>query len=150
MSERLEAAKAALFKEMPVHFGSILIRQVDLNDLLLTGRIPVPLLGEARVKLKEASEDDTKLTQDNIITIMPYLNRMVIAAVVDPPISEHGGEDSLPVDVFFTSEKMIIAAAATPGSSLGPFRSGSEQPAGVALSGDDVSPAAESDAGDNE
>jgi hypothetical protein len=150
MSERLEAARAALFKEMEVHFGSILIRQVDLHDLLLTGGIPVPLIAEVDGKFKDLADDEQRLTPEAIQKVMPYLDRVVIAAVVDPPITQHGGEDSLPVNVFFATEKLIIAAAATPGSSLGPFRTGQQEPAGTALAGDDVSPAAEPDTGDHQ
>lgn len=151
MSERSERLAAIRAARLPVRVvlndgTTVLVRRVRLKDLVIEGAIPLTLVDEMAAQ-KGARKKGSNL--EEMKKLMPLLDAVALAAVVDPPIAREADEDHLGLGELSPDEKMLIFDEVNRAAEeLRPFRG---QPAGdadPARDGDDVPPEAVGDAGD--
>lgn len=157
MSDRLRQALEASTEEVTVSWGTVLIRHVEVVDLISGGDIPVPLLAAVRDSLGGKQTID-EFSHEDFAKMVPVIDRLVLAAVIDPPIcdgdtpeeDEEGNILRLPIKMLSILDRITIASAAgSPGLTLIQFRARQNKVGGTPPSGEDVQPTAEPDAGNN-
>ena len=101
------------------------IRPVEIANLMFSGAIPMTLMREARdMKQNDAGEYDP----EDMARMMPFIDAVVLAAVVDPPLSRDGAGDTLPLDAIpFADRVLIFQEVNRPATELQSFR---QQPDG--------------------
>ena len=60
------------------------VKRITLEDVIMSGEIPKPLMGMIDQLRQEAAAD--ALTVDRLVEFMPVVDRLVGLAIVDPPI----------------------------------------------------------------
>jgi hypothetical protein len=125
-------------EEIELSTGPAVIRtSVSLLDLAAAGRIPVTLLSEFEEAGRKAK--GKKGNPADLPKMLPALNAVAIAAFIDPPLSEEGGDDSLPVGAIPFNDKLAVFLRLNRGADqLRPFRGEPAEFNGATHSGDDV------------
>ncbi len=142
--EKLEATE-----EIQLSIGPAVIKaNVSLLDMVAAGHIPNTLLLGAHdaAKGKNGKVDDAALQRmglERLPELLPGLNKLALAVFIDPPLSEDGDENSLPVSTIPTLDKLTVFNYLNRGAeALRPFRGEEGEPTGAARAGVDVPPAA--------
>lgn len=107
MSQYLNAWKESTRPvEVALSGGPALIRpNIRIETLVASGDIPLPLLSELEaVKPRK----DGSVDMADIPRVMPLIQAMVMAAMVDPPVTEHGGPDSISIRDITLDDQMVI------------------------------------------
>ena len=129
-SQYLQAWKARTApRELELSDGfRVLIRPVEVMGLLLSGRIPMTLLRQMQDIQPGA---DGNYTPEDTIKMVPAIDAVVLAAVVDPPVTLEGGENSIAVgDIPLADRMAIFEEVNRPAAAMQPFRG---QPDGDAV-----------------
>jgi hypothetical protein len=101
------------------------LRPVDITTLMFSGSIPMPLMREV-MEMKPAA--DGEYDPNDVAVMMPLIDAVVLATVIDPPLSPDGAEGTLPLDAIWFVDKMsIYREVSKPATALQPFR---QQPDG--------------------
>lgn len=138
MSERLKAWRLALApREVELSNGqTVLVRPVNLEDLVLDGSIPVTL-GSQIKKLQKTKGGNYR--QEDADKLFAMLEPVVLAAVVDPPVTREGDENNLALDEIWLTDRMAIFEEANrAATALKRFRGQPNGDADAARGGDDV------------
>lgn len=142
MSDRLAAWKAATApREVELSSGlTATIRPVRLENLVLSGSIPLTLLRQAQA-LKPRK--DGTFREEDALEMAVVIDAVVLAAVVDPPLTRDGGADSIALyDIPFTDRVKLFEEANRPATALQSFRGQPTGDAADAPGGEDLRPAA--------
>ena len=142
MSDRLAAWKAATApREVELSSGlTATIRPVRLENLVLSGSIPLTLLRQAQA-LKPRK--DGTFREEDALEMAVVIDAVVLAAVVDPPLTRNGGADSIALyDIPFTDRVKLFEDANRPATALQSFRGQPDGDAADAPGGEDLRPAA--------
>ena len=127
MSDRLAEWRQALApRELTLSSGlTVLIRPVPLINLIMSGVIQLTLMCLARGGRPTKSGETIT---DEAIKMTPVIDIVVMAAVIDPPVTSDGAGDSIAVaDIDYSDRVTIFEEANRPAAALQPFR---EQPNG--------------------
>ncbi len=142
MSDRLAAWKAATApREVELSSGlTATIRPVRLENLVLSGSIPLTLLRQAQA-LKP--REDGTFREEDALEMAGVIDAVVLAAVVDPPLTRDGGADSIALyDIPFTDRVKLFEEANRPATALQSFRGQPDGDAADAPGSEDLRPAA--------
>lgn len=142
MSDRLAAWKAATApREVELSSGlTATIRPVRLENLVLSGSIPLTLLRQAQA-LKPRK--DGTFREEDALEMAVVIDAVVLAAVVDPPLTRDGGADSIALyDIPFTDRVKLFEEANRPATALQSFRGQPDGDAADAPDSEDLRPAA--------
>lgn len=142
MSDRLAAWKAATApREVELSSGlTATIRPVRLENLVLSGSIPLTLLRQAQA-LKP--REDGTFREEDALEMAGVIDAVVLAAVVDPPLTRDGGADSIALyDIPFTDRVKLFEEANRPATALQSFRGQPDGDAADAPDSEDLRPAA--------
>ncbi len=129
MSDFLQAWKArgaSRVLELPSGM-MVRVRPVLLENLMLDGTIPLTLMRELQaIKPKR----DGTLIDEDALKMTPLIDAVVLAAVIDPPLSREGGEESIALDeIGFSDRVFIFEEVNRPTAAMQTFR---QQPGGDA------------------
>lgn len=103
------------------------IRPVELTNLMLSGRIPITLLRQMQ---SIQPGPDGNYSDDATLEMVPAIDAVVLAVVIDPPVTREGSEDSIALDdIPFGDRVRIFEEVNRPAAALQSFR---EQPDGDA------------------
>lgn len=107
-SARLAQWKKALQPiEVELSAGTMLVRPVKLESLVIAGQIPLTLAKAlAEVKTSITSPDD--VDEETLAVMTEAFNAVTIAAAIDPPVTRDGDENSLAVDDIPLADRMQI------------------------------------------
>jgi hypothetical protein len=143
MSQRLAAWKARLQpRELELSGGlTVLIRPVELQNLVIGGGIPLTLLKQ--MQAVKPQKDGTYRDED-AVKLAGAIDAVVLAAVVDPKVTKAGDDDSIAIDDIPYSDRVrIFEEVNRPAAALQSFRGQPNGDAGAASGGEDLPPAAE-------
>lgn len=144
MSERLQRIRQVIApRPVELSIGEVLIRPVKLENLVMARRIPITL-----VKRMEGMQRTPAggFRVEDAVEMAEMIDAVVLAAVMDPPVTAEGGEDSLGLmDIPWEDRVLIFTEANRPAAALAPFPgSGEPGPGGIAApDGEGVLQAAE-------
>lgn len=103
----------------------VALRKASLLDLAEQGRIPAPLTGAVDALLSERRT----LTVQTAREFLEVVNVVVMATVIDPPISAEAGEGLLGVGELSVADRLAIYDWATEETAaLRPFRPEAGEP----------------------
>lgn len=117
------------------------VRPVLLENLMLSGTIPLTLMREVQaVRPRKGGgfreEDALKLT--------PVIDAVVLAAVIDPPLSREGSDETIALDeIPYTDRVAIFEEVNRPAAALASFRQQPDGDADAAPGGEELREAAE-------
>lgn len=143
MSDRLAEWKARLEpREVELSGGlTVLIRPVELQNLVISGRVPLTLLRQAQA-IKPQKDGSYK--DEEVMKLAGLIDAVVLAAVVDPKVTEDGGEDSIALaDIPYADRVRIFEEANRPAAALQNFRQQPNGDGGVAPNSEDLRPETE-------
>lgn len=125
-NQRLAAWRAQRTEEVTLPSGLVVTaKRITLEDVIMTGDIPKPLLGMIDT-LRAESEN---LTVDRLVEFMPVVDRTVALAIVDPPIADVADDDHLAVTEIPVKDRLALFSwLVQPAAAIAPFRA---EPAGV-------------------
>lgn len=142
MSDRLQAMKTALApREVTLSIGTMLVKPVTLENLVMAKRIPLTLVRKMEgVKRTDAGgfriEDAVEMTD--------AINAVVMAAAVDPRVTETETADSIAVnDIPFEDRVVVFTEANRPAAAMAGFPGQPGAGADPAPDGEGVRDAAE-------
>lgn len=137
-------------EEIELPSGPAVVRaHVTVLDLAAAGQIPTTLLTELDDLNRKTKGDPAKAGADLLTKIMPALDALVLAALVDPPVTRDGGADSLSLaEVPMVDKLALFARLNGAADTLRPFRGQEGQSDGASHSGNGVSPTSEPVTGD--
>ncbi len=119
----------------------MLIRPVRLENLVMNGQIPLTLLRQMQAIRPRG---DGSVPEEEALKMVDAIDAVVLAAVVDPPVTRAGGEDSVALaDIPFADRVRIFQEVNAPATALQSFRGQPDGDADAAPRGEDVPPAAE-------
>ena len=150
MSERLAAwRKATAPREIDLGDGlTVLVRRVRLQDLIVTGSVPVTLIDDAAAAQKRLTKKG-RATADDTRQILPMIDAVVLAVVIDPPLALVADDDHLALESISPDQRMkIFEAVNSEAAALRPFRGQPDGDEAAARGGDDVPQEAVGDSGD--
>lgn len=123
-ASRLEQARAARretvakfrseqVKEMPeplpVSGMRVWVRDATMMDLVLSGKLPEPLMDVIEDLQKEGEKEfDLKQLARNGAEFSQMVDAMVMIAVVEPPIAEKGDEEHIGISELAGDDRMAI------------------------------------------
>lgn len=143
MSDRLARWKAANApREVELSNGlTATIRPVRLENLVLSGSVPLTLLRQAQA-LKPRK--DGLFREEDALEMAGVIDAVVLAAVVDPPLTRDGGDESIALyDIPFADRVRLFEEANRPAAALQSFRGQPDGDAADAPGGEDLRAAAE-------
>ena len=143
MADYLKQWKARLApREIELSDGyKMLIRPVRLENLLMSGQIPLTLL---RRMQDIQGLPDGSVPEEEALKMVDAIDAVVLAAVAEPRVTREGGEDSIALnDIPFADRVRIFQEVNSPATVLQPFRGQPDGDADAAPGGQDVPPAAE-------
>ena len=114
----------------------VVLRDVDMTDIMMAGDLPPSML-EAAVDAAEDDEVDLQalgvsMMQKNAAEFTMFLNAIVMAALVDPPMSQEGDDTHLSVgDIVSEDKGFIMEWVNREATSLKSFRPEEKQPVGA-------------------
>lgn len=143
MSERLQRMKAAIApREIELSIGSMLIKPVKLENLVMARRIPLTLVRKMEAVQKRTKSKGVEL--EDAMDMTEAINAVVIAAAVDPRVTEEETADSIAVhDVPFEDRVLIFTEANRPAAELAGFPGQPDGGDAAAPGGGEVREAAE-------
>jgi hypothetical protein len=141
-NQRLAQWRAKRTEEVTLPSGLVVTaKRITLEDVIMSGEIPKPLMGMIDQLRQEAAAD--ALTVDRLVEFMPVVNRTVAMAIIDPPIAEVGDDDHLAVDEIPVKDRLALFSwLVQPAAALAPFRAEQAGVVAPAPGGGDVQPAA--------
>ena len=142
MSERLSQWKAATApREVQLSNGlTATIRPVRLENLVLSGSVPLTLLRQAQA-LKPRK--DGTFREEDALEMAGVIDAVVMAAVVDPPLTRDGSDNSIALyDIPFTDRVKLFEEANRPATAIQPFRGQPDGNEADAPGGEDLRTAA--------
>jgi hypothetical protein len=158
---RLAAWRAGRTEEVALPSGlTVTARRITLEDVIMSGDVPKPLLGMIEQLRTEAAGDD--LTVERLVEFMPVVDRTVRMAIIDPPIAPEEPEPDprdgfkprpLPEDALLLSELpaadrlALFSWLVKPAAKIAPFRAESGGAVAAAPGRADVQQPAERDSG---
>jgi hypothetical protein len=119
---RIEQAKAARretlakfrfeqIKELgplPKSRMTIFVRDVSMMDLLMSGKLPEPLVDVIQSATNDKNEIDLKQIARNAVEFNDMVDGLILMSVVEPPIARTGDEDHLGLNELPSDDKMFI------------------------------------------
>ena len=116
--------------------GTVLVRPVKMENLLINRTIPVTLMRQ--MQAVKPNKDGTYKEED-AIKMAEAIDAVFLAAVVDPKVTRDGGEDSVALDDFAFSDRVrVFEEVNRPAAALQSFRVEPNGDADVALAGEDL------------
>lgn len=143
MSERLAAWKARMAtRELVLEDGfTVEIRPVQLQNLVMSGRIPMTLVRQMQAVKPKA---DGTYREEDALKMVAAIDAVVLASVVDPKVTRDGGDDSIALeDIPFADRVRIFEEVNRPAAALQPFRGQPNGDGDVAPGGEELRAAAE-------
>ena len=117
------------------------IRPVQLSALMFNGTIPVTLMREAQDIEVGA---DGQYDMADVMRMLPLIDAVVLAVVIDPPLSRDGEDGTTSLDFLSLDERMLIFQEVNrPATELQSFRGEPDGDAAAASDGEDLRSAAE-------
>ena len=114
----------------------VMVRDVDMTDLVLTGAIPntlIELLGDTDTQKLSEEEVGKKMLAENKSDFATLLTVIVKAALVEPAIGDTPDETHIMLDELSFADKMeIFNFINREASAVRPFREGTAEPAETA------------------
>jgi hypothetical protein len=96
------------------------VRPAQLTNLMLNGTIPLTLMG--RLKDIEPGEDG-EFSPADMAEMLPLIDAVVLAVLIDPPVSREGDDDHIAIDdIPFIDKMTIFQEVNRPAAALEPFR----------------------------
>jgi len=143
--------RAEQIKEMPEPLPDsglkIFLRDASMMDLVLSGKLPEPLIdviNDARENGKEGF--DIKAMARNGKEFSEMIDGLVLASVIEPPLAEKGDDDHIGIREISSDDKMkIFEWLNREKNSLHSFREGQAEPAEAVQPGDGVQPETQPD-----
>lgn len=144
MSDRLERIRQSIApRPVETSIGEFLIKPVRLENLVMARRIPVTLVNKmAGIQRTNAGG----FRMEDAVEIAEMIDAVVLAAVMDPPVTKDGGDDSLGlIDIPWEDRVLIFTEANRPAAALAGFPGTGEPGSGgdAAPDGEGVREAAE-------
>lgn len=107
-NERLSRWRAQRQATLPLPSGlSVRVRKIELLDLVGTGKIPAPMLSEFQ-RAAEPGADVAQVGMEKLLDVLPMINEVVLAAVVDPPVAKEADEEHLGLEELPLNDKLTI------------------------------------------
>jgi hypothetical protein len=142
VSDRLQARKALVApREIELSDGgTVLVRPVKIENLLINRTIPVTLMRQ--MQAVKPNKDGTYKEED-AIKMAEAIDAVFMAAVVDPKVTREGGDDSAALDDFAFSDRVkVFEEVNRPSAALQSFRGQPNGNTHAALGSEDLRPAA--------
>lgn len=143
MSQSLNDWRKSRLHELDLPSGlRVKLRDVDMTDLLMTGKLPASVLDMAQVAADTTSEVDLEsigleVMQKNAGDFMALLNGIAQAALVEPGIAETPDDEHITLDELPMSDKTAIMEFVNRGAEqIRPFREGEDEPVAAVQPGD--------------
>ena len=142
MSDYLTQWKARVApREIELSDGyKMLIRPVRLENLLMSGQIPLTLLRQVQ-DIKPGA--DGTVPEEEALKMVDAIDAVVLAAVAEPRVTREGGEDSIAIADIPFIDRVKIFQEVNSAATLQPFRGQPDGDADAAPGGQDLPPAAE-------
>lgn len=125
---KLAAWRAGQTEEVSLPSGLVVTaRRITLEDVIISGNIPKPLLGMIEQLRTEAAAKG--MTVDRLVEFMPVVDLTVRMAIVDPPLAEVADEDHMSFDELPGRDRLALFTwLVQPAAAIAPFRA---EPAGA-------------------
>lgn len=83
----------------------MIVRQIDMDDLVMSGRIPMATVDEIRrIRRTPSGGFDLK----DSVKFTPLVNAVIMAAAVDPRITPQKTDRSMGLEEFSYNDKLLI------------------------------------------
>jgi hypothetical protein len=137
-NQKLAAWRAGRTEEVTLPSGLVVTaKRITLEDVIMSGDIPKPLLGMINQLRVEAAADN--LTVDRLVEFMPVVDRTVAMAIVDPPVADVADEDHITVKEIPAQDRLALFTwLVQPAAALAPFRAEQGGDVAAAPGGADV------------
>lgn len=141
-NQKLAQWRAGRTEEVTLPSGLVVTaKRITLEDVIMSGEIPKPLLGMIEQLRQEASAD--ALTVDRLVEFMPVVDQTVALAIVDPPIAVVADDEHLTVEELPVKDRLALFTwLVKPAAALAPFRAEQAGAVAAAPGGGDVQDAA--------
>ena len=135
---KLAAWRAGRTEEVALPSGlTVTARRITLEDVIMSGDIPKPLLGMIDKLRTEAAGD--ALTVERLVEFMPVVDRTVRMAIIDPPLADVADDEHMSIDELPAADRLALFSwLVQPAAKLAGFRAEPGGVVAVAPGGDDV------------
>jgi hypothetical protein len=108
--EDLAEWRANRLREFSLPSGlKVMVMDVTITDLMFTGNLPPAIMAMAEDAQKNGAQElDLQAISKNAPEFGKLLDTLVMAAVKDPPMAEHGDDEHLGLDELPGDDKMAI------------------------------------------
>jgi hypothetical protein len=136
-NSKLAAWRATLTEEITLPSGLVVtVKHVTLEDVIMTGEIPKPLMGMITALQAQANSG---LTVDQLADFMPVVDRTVRLAIVNPPVADVADDDHLSIAELPAKDRLALFSwLVKPAEALAPFLPESAGVVAAAPGGDSV------------
>lgn len=141
----LAAWRAGRTEEVALPSGlTVTARRITLEDVIMSGDVPKPLLGMIEQMRTEAAGDD--LTVERLVEFMPVVDRTVRMAIIDPPMADVADDEHMSIEELPAGDRLALFSwLVKPAAAIAPFRPEPGGVVAVAPGGADVQQPAERD-----
>ena len=145
VNTKLAAWRAGRTEEVALPSGlTVTARRITLEDVIMSGDIPKPLLGMIDTLRSEGSIDVSNI--ERITEFMPLINHTVRMAIIDPPMADVADDEHMSIEELPAADRLALFSwLVQPAAKIAPFRA---EPAGAvaaASGGADVQQPAQRD-----
>jgi hypothetical protein len=136
---KLAAWRAGRTEEVVVPSGLTVTvrRRITLEDVIMSGDVPKPLLGLIQ-DARDQGGFDTSDTE-KVLKFMPMIDQMVRMAIIDPPLADVADDEHMSIDELPAADRLALFVwLVQPAAKLAPFRPEPGGVVAVAPGGDDV------------
>jgi hypothetical protein len=122
VNAKLAAWRAGRTEEVRLPSGlTVTARRITLEDVIMSGDIPKPLLGMIEKMRSEAAGD--ALTVERLVEFMPVVDRTVRMAIVEPPIADVADDEHMSIDELPAADRLALFSwLVQPAAKIAPFR----------------------------
>ena len=100
---------------------TVTARRITLEDVIMSGDIPKPLLGMIEGLRAAAAED--ALTLDRLVEFMPVVDRTVRMAIIDPPMADVADDEHMSIEELPAGDRLALFSwLVQPAAKIAPFR----------------------------
>jgi len=141
----LAAWRAGRTEEVALPSGlTVTARRITLEDVIMSGDIPKPLLGMIDTLRSEGSIDVSNI--ERIMEFMPLINHTVRMAIVEPPMADMADDEHMSIEELPAGDRLALFSwLVQPAAKIAPFRPEPGGTVAAAPSGADVQQPAKRD-----
>lgn len=147
VNAKLAAWRAGRTEEVALPSGlTVTARRITLEDLLVSGNIPKPLLSMMETLRAEAAAGALEVAR--LVEFMPVVDGLVRMAIIDPPLADVADDEHMSIEELPAADRLALFTwLVQPAAALAPFRRKPARAVAVAPGGADVQQPAEHDSG---